>query len=518
MEKTKNIKNAVIYARVSTDRQAEEGLSLDTQEKVCRKYAETNGLNVLGVFRDEGRTGTNMNRPALQELISKCQTEKNIEIVLIQETDRLARNTADHLSIKAILKRAGVTLISTSQPMLNDSPEGQMMDTILAGINQFYSDLYSRKIKRGLQEKFENGWLPGWAPLGYINVPGGDGKNTIVPDPNGYELIQKGFKMYLTGNYSALEISDILYQEGLKSKEGKKICNSIMINTLRNPFYAGVIKWNGQEKQGKHLPTITLDEHKRVLTIMDAHNMHACRHRKYSFLLRGFIICAMCGRKYTAEKHRNGKNVDYYHCSAVSPMNHSNDGQNIQASKLEAMIEDEFKKIQLSQKFIDLIMQKVSEYYESKKDDKESKKRSLLNKKLALENNLTVSEDKLISGVLLDEDFIRIKDRIKAEINIVQGQLTNLETKHEIDINSIRNILRLCEDIHEAYKKAPYEIKRLYLSFFWDAFLVKDKQIIQAKPSELFNVLLEERQVIITGNLSRGQESNLHKTVLQTAA
>jgi hypothetical protein len=78
--------------------------------------------------------------------------------------------------------------------------------------------------------------------------------------------------MYLRGNYSALEIADILYEKGLRSKTGKKICNSVMTNILRNPFYAGLMRWNGQEKVGRHEPMITLEEHERILQIMDTHN------------------------------------------------------------------------------------------------------------------------------------------------------------------------------------------------------------------------------------------------------
>ena len=99
-----------------------------------------------------------------------CSGGNRIEAVVVQETDRLARNTHDHLTIRALLQKAGVKLISVAQPMLDDSPEGNMIDTILASVNQFQSDINSRKTRKALQEKFKQGWWPGWAPLGYANV------------------------------------------------------------------------------------------------------------------------------------------------------------------------------------------------------------------------------------------------------------------------------------------------------------------------------------------------------------
>ena len=162
--------NCFIYCRVSTEEQADKGYSLDTQEKLCHDFAERNGYAVIGVYRDEGKSATNLDRAALQELLSRCTKENGIDAVIIQETDRLARNTKDHLTIKAVLKKAGTKLISVAQPMLDDSPEGMMIDTILASVNQFQSDINSRKTSRGMQEKFEQGWWPGCAALGYLNI------------------------------------------------------------------------------------------------------------------------------------------------------------------------------------------------------------------------------------------------------------------------------------------------------------------------------------------------------------
>src|SRR5581483_2551869 len=184
----------LVYCRVSTEEQAEKGFSLDAQEKLCRDFAERSAFHVAGVYRDEGKSGTTLDRPALKDLLAKCTEGETINAVVVQETDRLARNTHDHLTIRAVLQKAGVKLISVNQPMLDDSPEGNMIDTILASVNQFQSDLSGRKVRKALQEKFDQGWWPGWAPLGYRNVAeeGGDdgrrARKTIVNDPETWSL------------------------------------------------------------------------------------------------------------------------------------------------------------------------------------------------------------------------------------------------------------------------------------------------------------------------------------------
>ncbi|XOB46642.1 MAG: recombinase family protein [Candidatus Nealsonbacteria bacterium] len=494
------MEKALIYCRVSTEDQANKGYSLDAQEKFCKRFADDKGYAVEGVFRDEGKSGTNLDRPALQDMLAKCQQkEEAISAVLVQETDRLARSTKDHLTIKAILKKAGIKLISVAQPMLDDSPEGNMIDTILASVNQFQSDINSRKTKKGLQERFDSGWWPGWSPLGYMKKDLENGKSIVAPDPEKWHLIREGLKMYLTGNYSATEISDILYEKGLTSRTSKRICNSIMVSTLKNPFYTGLLRWNGQEKMGNHKPMITLEEHQQILTIMDSHNQHACRRRIHNFLLRGFVFCDICGQRYTAEKHRQRKNSDYYHCSAVV-RKHSNQGQNIEVGELEKQVEEQFRGIKFTQEFIDLTIRKVKDFYQKRTAEINNNKQGLLNKKMAAEKKREVAENKLIAGSLKDDGFMRIRDRLEVDIKNIQKQIDEREKKRKVDINTIRDVLLLTRNIYEAYKKAPPEVKRLYLSLFWDGFWARDKQIVRTKLTKLIENLVEEKDVIIRNN------------------
>ena len=494
------MRKALIYCRVSTEEQAKEGYSLNAQEKYCRQFAERNNYSVCGVYRDEGRSGTTIDRPALKEMLSRCQKERGITAVLVQETDRLARETRVHLTIKAILKRENVKLISVAQPMLDDSPEGNMIDTIIASINQFQSDLNSRKTKKGLQEKFDSGWWPGLSKLGYLNKEV-DREKIIANDPEKWKLIKECLEMYLTGNYSAVEISEILYKKGLTSRRNKKICNSIMINILKDPFYAGIMEWNGQKSKGKHEAMISLGQHKIILTIINDHNKHACRKRVHNFLLNGFIYCDICGQRYTAEKHNN-RNKSYYHC-ALSGKRHSNKGQNVETKVLEKMIEKEFKKIQFSEEFIELVLLKVKEFYEKKKKEINKDKKGLLNQKIALENKQEIAEEKLISGIISDESFVRIRDQINEKIRNLQKQLEEVENRKNLDIEAIRKILNLAKNIYGAYIKAPNSIKKLYLGLFWDGFWIKDKNIVKVKPTRLIEDLIKEKCVINYNNWLR---------------
>ncbi|MCL5960386.1 MAG: recombinase family protein [Chloroflexi bacterium] len=498
------MQKALIYCRVSTEEQAEKGISLDTQEQYCRSFAERNGYEVAAVYRDEGRSATNLDRPALQAMLTVVQHDKAIQAVIVQETDRLARNTIDHLTIRALLQKENTNLISVAQPMLDDSPEGRMIDTILASVNQFQSDLNRRKTTRGMQERFSKGWLPGWAPLGYLNQRVND-KSIIVKDPSRWSLVRKTLKMYLTGNYSAFELAEILHKQGLTSRTGKRICNSIMTHTLRNPFYAGIVRWRGQERIGKHAAMITLAEHRRILQILDGHNLHACRRRKHRFLLGGFVFCNICGGKYTAEKHPLKGNVAYYHCNFNGKSGrdrvHTNKGQNVEVSRLERQVEERFKEIQFSDAFVRSMMARLSEIYRRQKKETEAKRRALLNRRMGIERKRGIAEEKLLSGVIPDEDFKRIRVKIDQQLFEIQRQLYELDNQDDYDIDLIREILKLARNIHKGYRSASYELKRHYLALFWDRFFVQDKKIVRAVSTPLLDDLVREAKVIIRSEL-----------------
>lgn len=394
------------------------------------------------MFRDEGKSGTTLNRPALKELLERAQQDKSVEAVLVQETDRLARNTKDHLTIRVMLQKEGVKLVSVAQPMLDDSPEGKMVDTIIASVNQFQSDINSRKTMKGMQEKFDSGCWPGWAPLGYLNKTLVDNRRVIVIDPQKWHLVRSGLKMYLSGNYSVVEITEILYKKGLKSKTGKKICNSIMTNILKNPFYAGRMRWFGQEKAGKHRAMISWLEYQRIIQILDQRNYRACRRRKHQFLLNGFIFCNICGGRYTAEKHYS---VSYYHCALNGKRGkdkaHTNQNQNVKVGVLENAVEEKFKEIQFSDDFIDFVVKRMKELYSKQKEDLETQKRVLLNQKLAVERKRDIVEEKLIDGVISNDDFVRIKDKFYTQLDHIQNQIDDLESQRQLDVSAIQEVL-----------------------------------------------------------------------------
>jgi DNA invertase Pin-like site-specific DNA recombinase len=497
----KVMEKALIYIRVSTDEQAgDERHSLKTQTKLCERAIEDGKAFTLaenGIYIDPGKTATNMNRAGLQDMLLRVREDKSIRAIFVQDTDRLARNVNDHLMIKAILKKAGVKLISVSQPGMEDTPEGNFMDVVIAGVNQLQSQITSRKTVKSTDQKFNDGGWPTKAPIGYRNAghPDDEKIRIIVTDPLRAPLVAETFEMYATGDYSIIEVRDAMYKKGLITVAGKMLASSKMFEMLRCHFYYGEMHWRGKIKTGGHEAIINKELFDRCQRVIAEHNRYACRKRKYSFLLNGFVFCSICGQRYTAE-HHFAKKKSYYHCKRKSDRMKCTD-KYVETWDLEKQVQTEFDKLQFSPDFINKIVEKVKVIYEEKKSGISVEKKRFVSTKLNLEKKLGIAEEKLLSGTLADDAFTRIKNQIREQIDHIDDEIYKVEKSKNLKVDVIQELLGLIKNIGKAYNKAPLQLKRLYLGLFWEEFTASNKLIVEAKKAPVV-IALEEIGAMLT--------------------
>ena len=159
-----NGNTAALYARFSSDNQREE--SIDAQIRACREYAKNNGLEVVNVYTDSAKTGTNSNREGFQKMIADS-AKREFRYIIVHKLDRFARNRYDSAVCKRQLQMNGVSVLSVIEN-LADSAEGRMMEAVLEGMAEYYSANLAREVQKGLKENalkcMHTGGQP---PLGY---------------------------------------------------------------------------------------------------------------------------------------------------------------------------------------------------------------------------------------------------------------------------------------------------------------------------------------------------------------
>src|SRR5712691_8264766 len=213
----KNSMNAILYARVSTDKQAD--FSIPAQLEAMRSYAHQKHWLVAEEFIEPGASAKTTERPALQRLLTRVRdVKRKTDVVLVHKIDRLARNVYDHATIKALLTQHHVQLASVVENV-DDTVPGQLVENIMASIAQFYSANLSEEVKKGMRQKLLRGGWPHLPPRGYVSVKNADGRGSHVePHPGRGALVSRGFELYATGNYSLRSLAARLASDGLVTK------------------------------------------------------------------------------------------------------------------------------------------------------------------------------------------------------------------------------------------------------------------------------------------------------------
>jgi len=107
---------AVGYCRVSTDEQAQDGLSLDYQQSRIKAYAESQDWQIIGFYIDAGYSGKDTNRPEFQRMISDLQSGK-ADILIVLKLDRITRKQRDLLNLlEGLLEPSGIGFKSVQEP------------------------------------------------------------------------------------------------------------------------------------------------------------------------------------------------------------------------------------------------------------------------------------------------------------------------------------------------------------------------------------------------------------------
>lgn len=493
------------YIRVSTTGQAEEGFSLDHQKSAIKDYCHNKGIKLLHVFVDEGRSGRTVNRPDFQEMLKKVKS-KSPDCIVIYKIDRFARNIADFARIKKELKESGVNILSVTEGNLTNG--SGLVANIFASVAEWESEVNGRRTRDALMQKFKDGWQPTGPPLGYQSVGNEGERKTCEPDPYTAPVVQKLFELYSTGTYSIADLQEWLKDKNIISKNGAVISHSRIHNILTNPFYYGLIRWNGQSRVGKHKPLISKQLFETCQYVLAKHRKFLTRTRKYNFLLSGFVRCS-CGTRLVAEWHivrSNKRKIAYYHCQKrYSP---GCQEPYVEISNLEGQVEDKIKKLEFAEEFTKAVVQQARNFLNSGRKNIETVKQGLINQKTGFETKRNRLEDLLIGEAIDQDTYKRKHHEIQNKIDNIQSQIEETEQGSQLDVSLIEKVLDLTRDIHKSYRNAPDALKRHYLRFFYERFVVSDRKIAEVVPTPIFQALQSKEVVRLRTNQLRGLDSN----------
>ena len=210
---------AVGYCRVSSEEQAREGVSLDAQAERIRAYCLAHGWTLVGTITDAGKSGKNLRRPGVLEVLSLVGTNGKppaVDVVVVAKLDRLTRSTKDALDLCERLQKRGVALVSLSESIDTTTAAGKMFYTMLAAFAEFFRGVIVENTREGLAEVRRQGRKTGGPPpFGYRVGTGA----VLVPVGTEQAALQECERLRLSG-MGPRRIAAALNARGYRRRDG----------------------------------------------------------------------------------------------------------------------------------------------------------------------------------------------------------------------------------------------------------------------------------------------------------
>ena len=441
-----------IYARVSTDMQAETGHSIAAQRHEMQEFAAARNWHITAEFIDPGISGSSMQRPALQEMLQAVR-DHQIDIVLVHETSRLSRSVFDTFRILNVLGENDVGYASVKEHDFNfTSPSDKFFLTMISAMNQYYLDILKQHTKKGKRERARKGlYNASVLPYGYRHTEGSDQPPEV--DPAEAAAVKLAFESYATGNYSFQEVADRLNQNGFRTRTGRRFSKDTIDDMLQNRFYLGKIVYGpaGKHEQpeifdGQHPAIITDDVFNAVVAARKRRRGHirSYQNKMETYLLNAISACSVCGRSLRAQKTKTGR---YYRemSGARGFVDCPNAQKGVNAQTVEAQIEAIMRHMTLPEDWKDELDELLAQ--------KETADFAVLDNCRAR----LMAEKKRLRDLYVAGFFADDMDAFKAQIAPIQKELDKLPTP---DYRTLEEAATTLAAIDEVWDEATMVEKR----------------------------------------------------------
>lgn len=221
---------AVGYVRVSTDQQADRGVSLDAQQEKIRAMAVVHSAEIVDVISDPGESAKSLERPGIQHLLGLVQ-RRDVDLVIVAKLDRLTRSVKDLAELLELFQRRGVSLISVAESLDTGSAAGRLVLNIMTSVSQWEREAIGERTRDALAHKKATRQVYGTVPLGFERR--GDSLTENTRERRVIERIRGWRKC----GWSLRRIAEELNCLGAKTKKGGQWYASTVRYILGNDLY-----------------------------------------------------------------------------------------------------------------------------------------------------------------------------------------------------------------------------------------------------------------------------------------
>ena len=328
-----------IYTRVSTELQI-DGYSLEAQKERLKREAKHRGMQIVGEYSDEGKSGKNINgRPEFKQMLADIKSSKDdVDYVLVFKLSRFGRNAADTLNSLQYMEDYGVNLLCVEDGIDSAGAAGKLIISVLASVAEIERSNIQEQTMAGRKQKARDGkWNGGFAPYGYkLVAKDGEKSKVLEIDDTEAELIRLIYKKFLEGmgiGNVAKWLNENGYTKKIRQNGSVSLISAAFVKgVLDNPVYAGKIAYGRRKTekiegtrnefhvvkqdrdsyklyQGQHEAIIDEDtwyraQAKRMKNAFKREKTHSLEHEH---ILSGLVKCPKCGASMYGVVNRKKK-------------------------------------------------------------------------------------------------------------------------------------------------------------------------------------------------------------------
>jgi DNA invertase Pin-like site-specific DNA recombinase len=467
-------KSAIVYCRVSSERQKNEGHGLESQEHRCREYARTKGYLVEKIFRDSFTGGGDFTkRPAMSELFKYIdqRPHKNY-VVIFDDLSRLARDVEAHIKLRTAFHYRKTELECVNFNF-DESPEGKYVELIMAGSAELHRAQNRRQVIQKQKARLEKGYWPFYPPPGYKALKNSFHGKLLTPIQPDANIIKNAFEGFVLGRFKEqVDVQKFLVAE--KFRNGKKIYLETVSRLLKRIIYTGYIEypeWEVSRRIGHHKPIVSIDTFNRVQERLSGKTRSFSRRdTREDFALRGFVICSECSNPLTAswttKKNKNYK-IGYYRCKTKGCIL---ENQNTQKIILDKKFEYLLSKIKPKPAILKLTQAIFLDVWKEKTNETELSKNRLLEEFKIIKEDISKLTKRATTAS--NEAVIRVYEREIEELSnkemVLRDKITSL-TRPKVDFETALNsVFDFLKNPYSKWINGDLTTKRLFLKIVFE--------------------------------------------------
>ncbi len=468
-------KLAVIMARVSSKGQEEEGFSLESQVKHLTAYCNNNELVILRTLKIAESASKTEQRKVFKEAMGFIEKRK-IKNLIVEKVDRHVRNLHDAVETHDWLtsdENRKVHFVKDSIVLHKNSRSQEWLNwgmrVVLA---KNYIDNLREEAMKGWAEKLAQGWMPAAPPPGYMTILR-EGKRIHDLNPQTYKSMQRIFELMLEPQHSIETIRHKMTEFGLVSGRGRPFSKSHAHRILTNPFYIGVIRFDGKEYPGRQ-PHLISDE---LFSAVQAKisRKRPTKYRKHNPILKGILTCEHCGKNVTWQLQKGRL---YGSCQ-----------RRLEACKKQSFIREDTVLALIHNRLDDLICPSpeviswlttlLQNDFQLSVNNAEETQKALDERIGRIKRMDDMLYDDKLAGLISNERYLSKHESFVSELNDLQKQKGGISQKYEEKyMEGIANI-KLSQDAKRLFSDTNIinDDKRLILTKLFEKVSLKDNSV-----------------------------------------